>query len=324
MAPAVASALQIFDDVVHTPGFQSAALGAVEPWSKPALHRGAAEGATALARAEHVLGRVASTAMRDAFDQIAAAVPFRAFLLVGLEDARPEEQPIPAPHHHAVIERPAQFRRRRAVLNWRERREVGADRQQVVADHLGEVGIGERGVVERTVAPYAVTQGAIELLVAPGAEAGIAIRRQIGRIDPAERGVDLFSPGERLCRIGSVATGAIGRLGQRLAARDGLSRGLGLRLAKAERSAQKYDRENRSHCSIWSLRRLVCPRDIIARNHARDDVMSFRDGTPQRHKAKPVGTLSGTKLRFGNAGLHCLDLWCAGFGKRHRLIPVLF
>jgi len=53
-------------------------------------------------------------------------------------------------------------------------------------------------------------------------------------------------------------------------------------------------------------------------------VIRLRDGAPRRHKAKPVATLSGTKLRFGNAGLHCLDLWCAGFGKRHRLIPVLF
>ena len=49
----------------------------------------------ALVGAEHVLRRVAGAAMAGALDQIAAAIPFRAFLLVGLEDAGPEEQQVP-------------------------------------------------------------------------------------------------------------------------------------------------------------------------------------------------------------------------------------
>src|SRR5258707_7915345 len=103
MAARVAAALQIFDDVTGAPGFQPAALGAVEPRREPALHQPAAKGAAAPVGAEQVLGRVAGAAMRRARDEIAAAIPFRAFLLVRLEYAGPEEQEIPDAHHHAVI-----------------------------------------------------------------------------------------------------------------------------------------------------------------------------------------------------------------------------
>src|SRR6202158_2117628 len=101
MALAVAAALQIFDDVIDAPRFQPATLGAVEPRREPALHQAAAKGAAALVGAKNVLGRVACAAMRRAGDEITAAIPFRAFLLVRLEDAGPGEQQIPGPHHFA-------------------------------------------------------------------------------------------------------------------------------------------------------------------------------------------------------------------------------
>src|SRR5205814_5419100 len=50
-----------------------------------------------------------SDLMCDALDQIAAAIPLRALLLIGHQNAGLEEQPVPAPHHHAVVERPAQL-----------------------------------------------------------------------------------------------------------------------------------------------------------------------------------------------------------------------
>src|SRR5205823_1934157 len=96
MAPGVAAALQIFGDVFHAPGFQAAALSAVQPWREHAGHAPAAVGPAALVRAKHVLPRMAGAAMRDALDQIAASIPFRALLLVRHQDAGLEEQPVPA------------------------------------------------------------------------------------------------------------------------------------------------------------------------------------------------------------------------------------
>ena len=100
--------------------------------------------------------------MRDAFDEIAAAIPLRALVLVRLENAGPEEQEIPAPHHHAVIQRPAQLRRRRLVRKRRQRREIGADRQDVVARQFGEIRIGEGRIIARAVGRHAIAQGAVE------------------------------------------------------------------------------------------------------------------------------------------------------------------
>src|SRR5258707_10877063 len=103
MAARVAAALQIFDDVTDAPGFQAAALGAVEPRCEPAQHQPAAKGAAAPVGAEQVLGRVAGAAMRGARDEIAAAIPFRGFLLARFEYPGPEEQEIPGAHDDAVI-----------------------------------------------------------------------------------------------------------------------------------------------------------------------------------------------------------------------------
>src|ERR1700737_3436110 len=110
--------------------------------------------------------------MRGTRDEITAAIPFRAFLLVRLEYAWPEEQIIPGPHHHAVVQRPAQFRRSLGILEWRQRRAIGPDRQQVVAGECREVWIGKRRVIARTVGRHAATQRAAEILVAPGAQSG--------------------------------------------------------------------------------------------------------------------------------------------------------
>src|SRR5882724_2643460 len=98
MAFPVAAALQIFDDVVRAPGFQAGALSAVEAGREPAGHETARQGPPAPVRAKHVLRRVAGAAMRKPRDEISAAIPGRALVLVGLEDARLEEQVIPGPH----------------------------------------------------------------------------------------------------------------------------------------------------------------------------------------------------------------------------------
>jgi hypothetical protein len=47
-----------------------------------------------------------------------------------------------------------------------ERCEPGPDRQHVVPGEFGKVGVGEGGIVPRTVRCHAIVQGAIEIVVA--------------------------------------------------------------------------------------------------------------------------------------------------------------
>src|SRR5512133_2510178 len=105
-----------------------------------------------------------------------------------------------------------------------------------------------------------------------------------------------------------MATRAIGRLRQRLAARDGLRRGLGPRLAKGECGAQKRHRESRSDAAMSFLHHLSLLATSIARKPSR----------PERHVVSPqagaatqseiAGALSRMKLRFADAKLQCPDL----------------
>ena len=94
------------------------------------------------------------------------------------------------------------------------------------------------------------TVTAAKILIAPETDPGIFVRRQIGRVNRPERRIDAFSAGERLCRVGGMATGAIAGLHQRLAVGDGFGRGdrrLRACVTATECSAQKRNQPNRSH-----------------------------------------------------------------------------
>ena len=134
--------------------------------------------------------------MRRAFDQITAAIPFRALVLIRLEYARPEEGKIPGAHQRAVVQRPAQLRGWWRVSDRRERIEIGPDRQRIGLYHFCEMRVGERGVVTRAVRRDAEAERADKVVIAPGAEAGVTIGRQVRRINAAERGVDTLAAGE--------------------------------------------------------------------------------------------------------------------------------
>ena len=191
---------------------------------------------------------------------------------------------------------------------------------------LVKFGIGEGRVIARAVARHAEAQRAVEIVVAPGAEAGLAVRRQVGRIDAAEGGIDPLAPGERFCGIGGMAARAIAGVGQRLAARDvSASVGVGSalswarRIADGERSAQKHAERESSACPTSSLHHLASW-GVIARKRRGGDVMPFRAEAPGRHKPKSCAAIPGTKLRSLKARLHCRDLWCAAAKIRHRLV----
>ena len=105
--------------------------------------------------------------MAEPFDQIAAAIPLGALCWSGCKMPGWKNSQFQRAHHDAIVQRQAQFRRRRRVADRRQRREIGADRQNVVADQLGEIGVGEGRVIARAVGRDAKAQRAEEILVAP-------------------------------------------------------------------------------------------------------------------------------------------------------------
>ena len=76
---------------------------------EPILDVAAVQRLAAFVGAECVLRRVAGAAMARPFDQIGAAIPFRALVRIGPEGAGLEEHQVPAAHEDAMIERPGQL-----------------------------------------------------------------------------------------------------------------------------------------------------------------------------------------------------------------------
>src|SRR4051794_18358419 len=193
MAPGVAPALKIFGDVLDAPRFQPGAGRAIEPWRVPAADLVTREGLRLLVRAKIVLRRMAGAAMAEPGDEIAAPIPGRALALVRLEQAGLEIHHVPDPHQAAIAKRPAQFWRLVAAGHGRERSEIGPDRQRVVLRHPREIGVGERRIIVGAVWGDTGAHGAGEVGVGPGANAGVAVRRQVWGVDRAERRVDALS-----------------------------------------------------------------------------------------------------------------------------------
>ena len=107
------------------------------------------------------------------------------------------------------------------MLHRRERGEIGADRQHVVARHLGVV--RDRASPDRAAAVRAACRrcnGVDELVVGPVADAGLAVRRDVGRDNDAERRLDRPAAGEGLAARLGVAGGAIAERREIAAALD--------------------------------------------------------------------------------------------------------
>jgi len=193
--------------------------------------------------------------MGGGFDQIGAAIPFRALALVRFKDARPEEHQVPAAHQHAVIERPAQLRRGRGVLHRRYRVEVGLDRQHIWLCQFCEMRVGERGVIAGAVAAHAQMDRAVKILIAPAAEASVAIGGEVRRVDGPERRVYPPAAGKGFCRVRGMATAAIGGFRERLATCDRVLRRLCLHPPHAECTAQNHAGQKRVRSALPSPHR---------------------------------------------------------------------
>src|SRR6266851_5159127 len=78
----------------------------------------------------------------------------------------------------------------------------------VLVVHPGEGGIGKDGKIMGAVLGNALAQGAVEILEAPGAEPGLLVRRDVGRIERAERRRQGAAAGEALAVVLGIGVAA--------------------------------------------------------------------------------------------------------------------
>ena len=194
----VMAVLQIGHDVGDAPPAEAPLVVIGDVGREPSLQRIALKSVVQVVAAERRLGRVAGAAMAQTFDKIGAAIPFGGFRGVRLEFAALEIERVPDRHSLTNVERERQLVGNDGVANRLHRIEVSANGERVALGHLGVVRIGHRRVEQRAVMPFALAQRAHEQLVAPGADPGLAIGRDVGSHHDAERSLDRPAAGERL------------------------------------------------------------------------------------------------------------------------------
>ena len=199
----------------------------------------------------------------------------------------------------------------------RERGEIGADRQNVVAGQLREIGVGEGRIVARAVGRHADS-------AARGRNPRRSSRRCRYR-GPASGWANRCAPNGVSIRFppaNGFAGSAVWQLAQSPATTSALPRAM----VSADGSAAS--RRARMHCtkrgptriaridamsavaaSIRPVRRII----EASRRFARKPFA--------RHKPKMALPISGHEIAiFAQRGLCGRDLWCAGRKNRHRLV----
>ena len=188
--------LEIVGDLLNRPTTEATARIVGDVGGKPALQRVALQPLAGLVAAENGLRRVTEAAMAEALGQIGAAIPLGALVRIRHKCPGREVQPIPHPHGRANVERKRQLIWLDRILHGRNGVEIGADRQRVVARHLGVIGVGHGRIEVPAIATGALGHRVDELVVGPGADAGRRIGRDVRRQDDAERRFDRAPAGK--------------------------------------------------------------------------------------------------------------------------------
>src|SRR5260221_6926742 len=177
---------------------------------------------------------MALAAMSDEVGEVVAAVPRRILAGDRLQRPRGEEQRAPAELQEAPRERRRDLMPLVALRDRLLDLEIGPEIGDVLVVHPGEGGIGKDGKIMRAVLGNALAQGAVEIREAPGAEPGLLVRRDVGRIERAERRRQGAAAGEALAIVLGigVAAEAIRRV-------EDIGAALDSRLVGAARSEQR-------------------------------------------------------------------------------------
>lgn len=222
-AALAAAGTQEADQVGFAPAAQSGPVVAAQALGDPVLQRRAAgQVGRAIARRQGLLLHaqptrgMAGATVAKAFDQVGAARQHRVLPGGGLEVLHlGSEGPAPECQRPAHRQRPRDVAGLVGLLHrLHAMHEVGVEGAHVrFADsRVGRVGHRR---VERVAGPgHAVAHGTVEVLEAVVADAGLAVRGDVGRVHRADRRFHRQAPGERLAVPGGVAGHAIAGAGQ--------------------------------------------------------------------------------------------------------------
>src|SRR5581483_7531369 len=204
--------LEVFDDLIDAPRAEPLLGRRSQAGGKPTLAHSAFEGVVLLDGSEQVLRAVAGAAMAETLDEIGAPVPLLGLVGVPFIGARLEEERVPDRERAAPAHRPGQFGRLVFLSHRIEGVEVRPYREHVTASQLRIPRVRKCRIEMRPVAPDAVVHRVPEVLFAPFANAGLAVRRDVGRIDGAERCRHGAPAGERLAAIVGMTCRAVARV----------------------------------------------------------------------------------------------------------------
>ncbi len=191
---------------------------------EPVLQRGAGQRLVRLFGAQQRFGRVAGAAMRRPGDEIGAAIPRRRFRGIGGEGAGPEVEPVPYRQGGADIIGKAQPVGFDGAADRSDRLHIRPQRGDIAVAHPGIGGIGHRRIKPLAAGGDAVLHGAAEILLAPAADTGLAIRGDVGGGEFSERRAQHQAAGKRHAVRRGVAGLAVAQ--DRLIAALGDFRGL--------------------------------------------------------------------------------------------------
>src|SRR5258705_8412928 len=202
---------QIGGDVVDGPIAEPAPAVVGDVGREPSLQGGALKVLAGLIAPQEGFRRVTGAAMTWAIDQKSSPIPRGRLLWVGLVFALAEIERVPHAHRRPDIERKRQQVCDDRMPDRLQRIEVGADRQHVAARHLG-VGVERHGGIEpRAVRAHSPAEGGLEGVIAPGADAGLAVRGYVWWDYIAQRRLDRSPAREGPPAAGNrMAGGAVG------------------------------------------------------------------------------------------------------------------
>ena len=203
--------LQVGGDFRIRPRADAADLVGRDVRRMPGTERGAGQGLAADFRHQRIARRVAGAAVRQAFGQVGAAVDLHALRCVRHEALIVEEQGIPAQHRQAHIEREWQCRLARRLVDGLDGlHEVVIQVAHVRIRQLRIAGVGHGRIQVAAIGAHAFAQGARKVGFRVVADAAFFRRRDIRRVDRAQRRVDGVAARIRLaarCRMAGHAIG---------------------------------------------------------------------------------------------------------------------
>ena len=133
----IRSGFEVVHDLIGWPRADADARIPSDVGNEPVLQDRPLQIAIALVAAEGILGVVSGSAMAEAIDQIGAAVAFKGRIRIRMEWSTVEVEQIPAEHQGSNPERKRQLVGYDLVAHGLDGREVGANRQHIVARHAG-------------------------------------------------------------------------------------------------------------------------------------------------------------------------------------------